>query len=57
MARRGKTIGMTVIGSKRDLTHPIAGVDRLFPPDGLADSCSSPTSLSLPLPTFRKLTN
>ncbi|MCA6119974.1 D-2-hydroxyacid dehydrogenase [Bradyrhizobium sp. WSM 1738] len=37
IARRGKTIGMTVIGSKRDLTHPIAVVDRLFPPDGLAE--------------------
>ncbi|MER8370937.1 D-2-hydroxyacid dehydrogenase [Mesorhizobium sp. M1378] len=37
IARRGKTIGMTVIGSKRDVTRPIAGVDKLFPPNGLAE--------------------
>ncbi len=37
IARRGKSIGMTVVGSKRDVTQPIAGVDRLFPPNGLAE--------------------
>ncbi|SFQ25052.1 D-isomer specific 2-hydroxyacid dehydrogenase, NAD binding domain [Bradyrhizobium sp. Ghvi] len=28
---------MTVVGSKRDITEPIPGVDRLFPPDELAE--------------------
>lgn len=37
IARRGKSAGMTVVASKRDVTEPIAGVDRLFPPDGLAE--------------------
>jgi len=37
IARRGKSAGMRVIGSKRDVTKPVPGVDRLFPPDGLAE--------------------
>lgn len=37
IARRGKSVGMTVVGSKRDLTEPIAGVDKLFPPNGLSE--------------------
>ncbi|WP_139044190.1 D-2-hydroxyacid dehydrogenase [Allomesorhizobium alhagi] len=37
IARRGKSAGMTVIGSKRDVTEPIPGVDRVFPPNGLAE--------------------
>ncbi|UWU75861.1 D-2-hydroxyacid dehydrogenase [Bradyrhizobium huanghuaihaiense] len=37
IARRGKSAGMTVVGSKRDVTKPIEGVDRLFPSDGLAE--------------------
>ncbi|WP_213255464.1 D-2-hydroxyacid dehydrogenase [Bradyrhizobium sp. sBnM-33] len=37
IAHRGKTTGMTVIGSKRDVTQPIASVDKLFPPNGLAE--------------------
>lgn len=37
ISRRGKAIGMTVIGSKRDVTQPIAGVDKLFPPNRLAE--------------------
>ncbi|WP_244611317.1 NAD(P)-dependent oxidoreductase [Bradyrhizobium ottawaense] len=28
---------MTVIGSKRDATDPVPGVDRLFPPEGLTE--------------------
>ena len=37
IARRGKGAGMTVVGSKRDVTQAVAGVDRLFPPDGLSE--------------------
>ncbi|MET4391522.1 phosphoglycerate dehydrogenase-like enzyme [Bradyrhizobium sp. F1.4.3] len=37
IARRGKSAGMTVIGSKRDVSEPVQGVDRLFPPEGLAE--------------------
>lgn len=37
VARRGKSVGMTVVGSKRDVSEPIAGVDKLFPPNGLAE--------------------
>ncbi len=37
IARRGKSAGMTVVGSKRDVTQSVAGVDRLFPPSGLAE--------------------
>ena len=37
IARRGKSAGMTVIGSKRDVTEPVDDVDRLFPPEGLGE--------------------
>ncbi len=37
IARRGKSAGMRVIGTKRDATQPVAGVDQLLPPDGLAE--------------------
>ena len=37
IARRGKSAGMTVVGAKRDVTQSVAGVDRLFPPNGLAE--------------------
>ncbi|QOG21091.1 D-2-hydroxyacid dehydrogenase [Bradyrhizobium sp. SEMIA] len=37
IARRGKSAGMTVIGSKRDVSEAIAGVDKLVPPDGLPE--------------------
>lgn len=37
IARRGKSAGMTVVGSKRDVTQSVAGVDRLFPPNGLGE--------------------
>lgn len=37
IARRGKSAGMRVVGSKRDVTELIAGVDRLFPPEGLPE--------------------
>ena len=37
IARRGKSAGMTVVGSKRDVTQSVAGIDRLFPPNGLAE--------------------
>lgn len=37
IARRGKSVGMTVVGSKRDVTEPIAVVDKLFPPNCLAE--------------------
>ncbi|MCA1386360.1 MULTISPECIES: D-2-hydroxyacid dehydrogenase [unclassified Bradyrhizobium] len=37
IARRAKSAGMTVIGSKRDVTQPVSGIDTLFPPEGLAE--------------------
>ena len=37
IARRGKSAGMTVVGSKRDVTQSVACVDRLFPPNGLTE--------------------
>lgn len=37
VAQRGKDAGLRVVGSKRDVTKPVAGVDRLFPPDGLSE--------------------
>ncbi|MGY4501420.1 phosphoglycerate dehydrogenase-like enzyme [Bradyrhizobium sp. GM24.11] len=40
IARRAKSAGMTVIGSKRDVSQPIEGVDRLFPADALEDLLS-----------------
>ncbi|MBH5396265.1 D-2-hydroxyacid dehydrogenase [Bradyrhizobium sp. CNPSo 4010] len=35
IARRAKSAGMTVVGSKRDISVPVAGVDRLFASDDL----------------------
>ncbi|WP_368508660.1 D-2-hydroxyacid dehydrogenase [Bradyrhizobium lupini] len=37
IARRAKSAGMTVIGSKRDLTSPLENVDRLLPPKDIAE--------------------
>ncbi|MBZ9603077.1 D-2-hydroxyacid dehydrogenase [Phyllobacterium chamaecytisi] len=37
IARRAKSAGMTVIGSKRDISVPVDGVDRLFAFDALDD--------------------
>ncbi|MET4046069.1 phosphoglycerate dehydrogenase-like enzyme [Bradyrhizobium sp. RT6a] len=37
IARRGKGAGMTVLGTKRDVSAPVEGVDRLLPPNGLAE--------------------
>ncbi|TYL92395.1 D-2-hydroxyacid dehydrogenase [Bradyrhizobium rifense] len=37
IARRGKSIGMRVIGSRRDVSQPVAGVDKLFSPNDLAE--------------------
>ncbi|MER8390019.1 D-2-hydroxyacid dehydrogenase [Mesorhizobium sp. M1380] len=37
IARRAKRAGMTVLGSKRDVTVPVEGVDELFAPDAMAD--------------------
>lgn len=37
IARRAKSAGMTVLGSKRDVTVPVNGVDELFAPDAMAD--------------------
>lgn len=37
IARRGKSFGMKVVGSKRDVTGPIVGVDTIFPPEGIAE--------------------
>lgn len=37
IARRAKSAGMKVIGSKRDTSVPIEGVDRLFASDSLQD--------------------
>lgn len=36
IARRAKSAGMTVVGSKRDISVPVEGVDRLFAADALA---------------------
>ncbi|MCP1838622.1 phosphoglycerate dehydrogenase-like enzyme [Bradyrhizobium sp. USDA 4524] len=35
IARRAKSAGMTVVGSKRDVSVPVDGVDRLFASDAL----------------------
>lgn len=37
IARRAKSAGMTVVGSKRDVSSPVEGVDRLFPSTALKD--------------------
>lgn len=37
IARRAKSAGMTVVGSKRDISAPVEGVDRLFASDALED--------------------
>ncbi|MBT1516462.1 D-2-hydroxyacid dehydrogenase [Bradyrhizobium sp. SRL28] len=37
IARRAKGAGMTVVGSKRDTSVPVEGVDRLFASDALHD--------------------
>ncbi|TGS56609.1 D-2-hydroxyacid dehydrogenase, partial [Mesorhizobium sp. M3A.F.Ca.ET.201.01.1.1] len=37
IARRAKSAGMIVLGSKRDVTVPVDGVDELFAPDGMVD--------------------
>ncbi|WFU71262.1 D-2-hydroxyacid dehydrogenase [Bradyrhizobium sp. CB2312] len=37
IARRAKSAGMTVVGSKRDISVPVEGVDALFASDALED--------------------
>lgn len=37
IARRAKSAGMTVVGSKRDVSVPVEGVDRLFASDALEE--------------------
>src|SRR5205085_2858036 len=37
IARRAKSAGMTVVGSKRNLSVPVEGVDQLFAADALSD--------------------
>ncbi|WP_201841772.1 D-2-hydroxyacid dehydrogenase [Microvirga zambiensis] len=37
IARRAKSAGMTVVGSKRDVSAPVEGVDELFRSDALED--------------------
>lgn len=37
IARRAKSTGMTVVGSKRDISVPVEGVDKLFASDALRD--------------------
>lgn len=37
IARRAKSAGMTVVGTKRDCSVPVDGVDRLFAADALAE--------------------
>ncbi|MCP3371828.1 D-2-hydroxyacid dehydrogenase [Bradyrhizobium cajani] len=37
IARRAKSAGMTVLGSKRDISTPVEGVDRLFASESLKD--------------------
>ncbi|AMA60018.1 D-2-hydroxyacid dehydrogenase [Bradyrhizobium sp. CCGE-LA001] len=58
IVRRGKSAGMTVLGSKRDVGAPIVDVDRLFPPDRLAEllELSDFVVLAVPnIPETRKL--
>ncbi len=50
IARRGKGIGMRVIGSKRDVTEVVRGVDKLFPPNGLAELLEASDFLVLAVP-------
>lgn len=56
IARRGKGIGMTVIGSKRDVTQPIAGVDKIFPPNRLAELLQFSDFVVLAVPTIPETT-
>lgn len=37
IARRAKSAGMTVVGSKRDVSVPVDGVNRLFAPEALEE--------------------
>lgn len=37
IARRAKSAGMTVVGSKRDVSNAVEGVDKLFASDALGD--------------------
>ncbi|WP_027574540.1 D-2-hydroxyacid dehydrogenase [Bradyrhizobium sp. WSM1743] len=37
IARRAKSAGMTVVGSKRDISAPVEGVDKLFASNALQD--------------------
>nr|WP_263399691.1 NAD(P)-dependent oxidoreductase [Saccharopolyspora pogona] len=50
IARRAKSAGMTVLGSKRDISVPVAGVDQLFSADALADMLPLCDFLVLALP-------
>lgn len=50
IARRGKSAGMTVIGSKRDITEAIAGVDKLYPAHDLAQLLRASDFVVLALP-------
>lgn len=50
IGRRGKSAGMTVVGMKRDTTHPVDGIDRLLPPDGLDELLQTSDFVVLAVP-------
>lgn len=50
IARRGKSAGMTVIGSKRDVSGLVPGISKLFPPEGLAELLRLSDFVVLPVP-------
>lgn len=56
IARRAKSSGMTVVGLKRDASQPVAGVDKLFGPEGLADLLKVSDFLVLAVPRTSETT-
>ncbi|MGY4182999.1 phosphoglycerate dehydrogenase-like enzyme [Bradyrhizobium sp. USDA 4518] len=53
IALRAKSAGMTVVGSKRDISVPLKGVDRLFGADALKDMLPLCDFVVLALPATR----
>ncbi|WP_420969493.1 D-2-hydroxyacid dehydrogenase [Bradyrhizobium sp. B120] len=51
IARRAKSAGMTVVGSKRDISVPVEGVDQLFASDALGDMLPLCDFVVLAVPT------
>jgi D-2-hydroxyacid dehydrogenase (NADP+) len=50
LAWRAKAIGMQVIGSRRHVGDPPAGVDRIYPPDALHDLLAEADHVAITLP-------